>query len=286
MSLIRLLLIFIISATSFHSYAKDSSIYWEITSPKGNKHFLFGTIHIDDNRVTNFHSKVLEGIKASNIFLMETNEIQDFKILLTKTPLYEKELSQKELDQMKSLAYFHTMPFERVMMMKPWLLAVIFNSPRPITPFNQDNLLKTKAADALLITQGLESVQEHFSVLDTFSLIDQMRMLKKVLNRNESDKEKDYESLVAAYQTNNPAKILELDEKVTKNIVSNGMWNDMKKKLLINRNILFFNRILDLEENNKLFIAVGASHLSGTNGLLNLFVDAGYSLKPLSPFVK
>ena len=281
MSLIRLLLIFIISAISFHSYALDSSIYWEITSPKGNKHFLFGTIHIDDNRVTNFHPKVLEGIKSSNIFLMETNEIQDFNILLAKTPLYEK-----ELDQMKSLAYFHTMPFERVMMMKPWLLAVIFNSPRPITPFNQDNLLKTKAADALLKTQGLESVQEHFSVLDTFSLIDQMRMLKKVLNRNESDKEKDYESLVAAYQTNNPAKILELDEKVTKNIVSNGMWNDMKKKLLINRNILFFNRILDLEENNKLFIAVGASHLSGTNGLLNLFVDAGYSLKPLSPFVK
>ena len=223
MSLIRLLLIFIISAISFHSFAKDSSIYWEITSPKGNKHYLFGTIHIDDNRVTNFHPKVLEGIKASNIFLMETNEIQDFKILLAKTPLYEKELSQKELDQMKSLAYFHTMPFERVMMMKPWLLAVIFNSPRPITPFNQDNLLKTKAADALLLTQGLESVQEHFSVLDTFSLRDQMRMLKKVLNRNESDKEKDYELLVAAYQTNNPAKILELDEKVTKNIVSNEM---------------------------------------------------------------
>ena len=158
-----------------------------------------------------------------------------FKILLTKTPLYERELSQKELDQMKSLAYFHTMPFERVMMMKPWLLAVIFNSPRPITPFNQDNLLKTKAADALLLTQGLESVQEHFSVLDTFSLTDQMRMLKKVLNRNESDKEKDYESLVAAYQTNNPVKILELDEKVTKNIVSNGMWDDMKKKLITRR---------------------------------------------------
>ena len=64
------------------------------------------------------------------------------------------------------------------------------------------------------------------------------------------------------------------------------MWDDMKKKLLINRNTLFFERILDLEEDNKLFIAVGASHLSGKNGLLNLFVDAGYSLKPLPPFVR
>ena len=49
---------------------------------------------------------------------------------------------------------------------------------------------------------------------------------------------------------------------------------------------LFFNRILELEEGNKLFIAVGASHLAGKNGLLNLFQDAGYSLKPLAPFIK
>lgn len=285
MSLVRLLL-FILLAISFQSYSNESSIYWEITSPKGNKHFLFGTIHIDDNRVINFHPKVLEGIKASNIFLMETNEIQDFKILMAETSVYEKKLSQIELDQMKSLAYFHTMSLERVMMMKPWLLAVIFNSPRPITPFNQDNLLKTKAAESLLVTQGLESVQEHFSVLDTFSLEDQMDMLKRVLSRKDTEKEKDYELLVAAYQTNNPEKILEVDEKVTKNIVSNTMWNEMKKKLLINRNMLFFNRILDLEEGNKLFIAVGASHLSGKNGLLNLFINAGYSLKPLSPFTK
>tara|TARA_B100000035_G_scaffold167929_1_gene143335 strand:+ start:32090 stop:32911 length:822 start_codon:yes stop_codon:yes gene_type:complete len=271
---------------SFQSYSSESSIYWEITSPKGKKHYLFGTIHIDDNRVINFHPEVEEGIKASNIFLMETNEIQDFKILLTKISVYEDKLSTKELDKMKSLAYFHTIPFERVMMMKPWLLAVIFNSPRPITPFNQDNLLKTEATDSLLVTQGLESVQEHFSVLDTFPLNDQMDMLKKVLSRKETDKEKDYEALVEAYQTNNPEKILEVDERITKNIVSDKMWNEMKKKLLINRNTLFFKRILDLEEGNKLFIAVGASHLGGKNGLLNLFIDAGYSLQPLSPLVK
>ncbi len=286
MSLLRLLPLCIVLMVSFQSYSSESSIYWEITSPKGKKHYLFGTIHIDDNRVINFHPEVEEGIKASNIFLMETNEIQDFKILLTKISVYEDKLSTKELDKMKSLAYFHTIPFERVMMMKPWLLAVIFNSPRPITPFNQDNLLKTEATDSLLVTQGLESVQEHFSVLDTFPLNDQMDMLKKVLSRKETDKEKDYEALVEAYQTNNPEKILEVDERITKNIVSDKMWNEMKKKLLINRNTLFFKRILDLEEGNKLFIAVGASHLGGKNGLLNLFIDAGYSLQPLSPLVK
>ena len=282
---VKFFLLLALSMVTFQSYASENSIYWEITSPQGIKHFLFGTIHIDDNRVTNFHPKVLEGIKSSNIFLMETDEIQDFKVLLNAESIYEKNLTIEELDEIKHLAYFHTMPLERVMQMKPWLLAVIFNSPRPITPFNQDNLLKTQATDSLLITKGLESVSEHFSVLDTFSTQQQIGMLKKVLGRKESVKEKDYESLVGAYLINNPAKILQVDEKITKKIVSDSMWKDMQKKLLINRNTLFFKRILDIEKDNKLFIAVGASHLAGKNGLLNLFKNAGYSLKPLTPFL-
>lgn len=286
MFFVRTLLFFILSSLSFHIFSVDKSIYWEVMSPKGQKHFLFGTIHIDDNRVTNFHPGVIEGIKSSNIFLMETDDIQDFSLLLNKEVLYEKYLTIDELDKMKDLAYFHTMSFDRVMRMKPWLLAVIFNSPRPINPFNQDNLLKTKAIDLSLMTQGLESAQEHFSVLDTFSVKEQISMLKIVLNRDESNKEKDYELLVNAYLKFNPEYILQIDEQVTKKIVSKAMWNKMKQKLLINRNKLFFERILEKEEKNQLFIAVGASHLGGKNGLLNLFKENGYVLKPLLPLVK
>ena len=84
----------------------------------------------------------------------------------------------------KLLADFHTMSFERVLKMKPWLLAVIFDSPRPITPFNLDNLLRTKARDLGLKIKGLETSEEHFQVLDNFSVEEQVNFLKKVLDKS------------------------------------------------------------------------------------------------------
>ena len=39
--------------------------------------------------------------------------------------------------------------------------------------------------------------------------------------------------------------------------------------------------IVSIEKGNKIFIAVGASHLGGETGLLNQFKEAGFKLKPI-----
>lgn len=286
MFLFKLLYEFTLLTLSFPIFAVDQSVYWEITSPSGKTHFLFGTIHTDDNRVSEFHPEVLRGLKASNTFIMETDEIQDRSILLVKNAFYEKYLDEGDFDRIKDLAYFHTMPLESALQMKPWLLAIIFNSPRPITPFNQDNLLKRKAEDLFMVVQGLETVSEHFSVLDAFEVSDQMTLLATVLKRNEDIKLKDYEALVNAYLTFDPEVILQTDESITSKLVSNEMWKEMQEKLIQARNQLFFERILELENGNNLFIAVGASHLGGSNGLLNLFKAGGYQIKPLPPLAQ
>ena len=195
-------------------------------------------------------------------------------------------MDEGDFDRIKDLAYFHTMPLESALQMKPWLLAIIFNSPRPITPFNQDNLLKRKAEDLFMVVQGLETVSEHFSVLDAFELSDQMTLLTTVLKRSEDIKLKDYEALVNAYLTFDPEVILQTDESITSKLVSKEMWKVMQEKLIYARNQLFFERILELEDGNNLFIAVGASHLGGSNGLLNLFKAGGYQIKPLPPLAQ
>lgn len=286
MPLTKLLYLLVLVTLTLPVQASEQSVYWEITSPTGTTHFLFGTIHTDDNRVSDFHPEVLRGLKSSNTFLMETDEIQDRNVLFGNKSFYEKFLDEDDIDQVKELAYFHTIPLETILKMKPWLVAIIFNSPRPITPFNQDNLLKRKAEDLLMVVRGLETVPEHFGVLDTFNIDEQIEMLKTVLNRNNDIKEKDYEVLMSAYLTFNPETILHTDELITSNLVSEKMWEKMKEKLIYARNQLFFDRIMDFAHGNNLFIAVGASHLGGGNGLLNLFREAGYRLKPLPPLAQ
>ena len=261
--------------------AEENSIFWKLTSPNGSEHYLYGTIHTDDNRVSDINAEVIEALKSSQIFLMETMEISNPKLLLMNSIDYSLYFNESDLDKIKLLANFHTMSFEQVLKMKPWLLAVIFDSPRPITPFNLDNLLKTKARDLGLRIKGLETSEEHFQLLDNFSIQEQINFLKKVLEKSLEQKEKDYEQLMSAYLSQDINNIIKINEGLTSKLVSKSMWIKIKKKLLINRNELFFNRAHKLVDNNQLFIAVGASHLGGENGLLKQFERAGYQLKAI-----
>ena len=199
---------------------KINSIFWQITDLKGKEHYLFGTIHTDDNRVSNFKPIVEEKLKEIDIFVMEADEVIDRSILRVDSKVYSGRLSEEELEKINLLADFHTMPREHILSMKPWILAVIFDSPRPITPFNQDNLLKSKAEDFMKITQGLETPEEHFNALDKFTIDEQISLLKAVLKKDLEQKEADYELLVTAYLTFNTEKILNTDTRITKSLVS------------------------------------------------------------------
>ncbi len=258
-----------------------NSIFWQITDLEGKKHYLFGTIHTDDNRVSNFNPIVSEKLKEIDIFVMEADEVIDRSILHVDPKVYNGYLNEKEVEKINLLADFHTMSRENILSMKPWILAVIFDSPRPITPFNQDNLLKSKAEDFMKITQGLETPREHFNALDKFTIDEQMSLLKAVLKKGLEQKEADYELLISAYLTFNTEKILKTDTLITKNLVSKATWEKMEYHFLTRRNKFFGERVKELIKGNKVFIAVGASHLGGETGLLNQFKEAGFKLKPI-----
>ena len=261
---------------------KINSIFWQITDLKGKEHYLFGTIHTDDNRVSNFKPIVIEKLKEVDIVVMEADEVIDRSILHVDPKVYNGHLSEEELEKINLLADFHTMPRENILSMKPWILAVIFDSPRPITPFNQDNLLKSKAEDYLKVTQGLETPREHFKALDMFTIDEQMSLLKAVLKKDLKQKEVNYELLLSAYLTFNTEKILKTDILITKSLVSDTVWEKMEYYFLTRRNKFFGERIKELIKGNRVFIAVGASHLGGETGLLNQFKDAGFKLTPMS----
>ena len=277
----KLIVSILLTSCIFPLSAHENSIFWKLISPSGTESYLYGTIHTDDNRVSDINKKIIDALKSSQIFLMETMEISNPNLLLMSNIDYSLYFNESDIDKIKLLADFHTMSFEKVLKMKPWLLAVIFDSPRPITPFNLDNLLRTKARDLGLKIKGLETSEEHFQVLDNFSVEEQVNFLKKVLDKSLEQKEEDYERLMAAYLHQDLSNIIAINERLTSQLVSKSMWIKVKEKILINRNKVFFNRVHELSENNRLFIAVGASHLGGSNGLLKQFELAGYKLNAL-----
>ena len=75
-------------------------------------------------------------------------------------------------------------------------------------------------------------------------------------------------------------KIVSVNEELTKSLVSNAIWEKMEYHFLTRRNKFFGERVKELIKGNRIFIAVGASHLGGETGLLNQFKEAGFKLKP------
>ena len=266
--------------------ANENSIFWELESPEGKQIFIFGSIHVDDNRVVDFSDSVNNAMKKSDLFVSETNNVNNLKALEGLGGEYNTYLSDEDFQKISELSDFHSIETEFAIKLKPWLLGFIFSSPQAMNPFNQDNLLKVAASNYGLASKGLETVDEHYSVLDTLSPEDQFQILKNVLNLSEVDKEKNYQLMIKTYLTFNLNKILNVDEEITKSIVPKKAWSSVKNELIHKRNKLFFNRLLILAKKNVLFVAVGASHLAGDDGLLQQFFQAGFKKKSLIPFKK
>lgn len=259
----------------------QNGLFWKATAPSGKITYLFGTIHTDDNRVTNFSPAVKDALKSSDSFMMETLAPNDPSVFMTEHGSLEGFLNEKELDTLLQLAEFHVMHRDAALNMKPWLLAVVFDSPRPLTPFGQDNLLMSQAEDLGKEVIGIEDTQEHFGVMDNFSHEEQLMMLRAVLKRTQQTKQNDFDKILNAYLQGNADKISQLDDKITGAMLPANLWARMRVKLIDERNTVMAERVIEEGVAKNIFVAVGASHLAGPGGLVAKLKQAKYQLQAI-----
>ena len=270
---------FLLLSTSFLVEATGKGLFWQVEAPNGTVSYLFGTIHTDDNRVTDFSRPILDALKAVDLFVMETQPNSDPANFMMAEGSLKDMLNEAEVGQVKALTDFHVMHLSQALTMKPWLLAVVFSQYKPQTPYSQDNLLMRGSQDFGKSIKGLESSQEHFGVIDGFSMDDQLVMLRTALSLTEEQKETNFETLIAAYLKGDSDALLALDAEMTGASLSKDLWQRMRVKLLDERNVLMAERAIPLAQQQSVFIAVGAAHLAGDGGLIHAFQQAGFTLK-------
>ena len=258
--------------------AADNGMLWKLEAPSGKVSYLLGTMHTDDQRVTEFSPKILEAFNQSEAFMMETLPPRDPSIFMMKQGTVSEMMTEKEFDQVRELADFHSMHIEAAMHMKPWLLAVIFDLPKPKALYSMDELLMAKAEEQDKKIIGLEKMRDHFSVLDSVSMEDQMIMLRAVLKRSQKDKERDYEKLLKTYQSGDLKKIIDLDDKITGGMLPKAVWENMRVKLIDERNAGMAEGLVSVAKDQAVFAAVGASHLAGDGGILGRLRNAGFAV--------
>lgn len=127
--------------------------------------------------------------------------------------------------------------------------------------------------EADLPVSGLETAMEQMKALDNISLEEQAAQLMEVV-RNPRESCGQYAEMVSIYRQQDLQALMDLTEN------DPGIGQHLES-LLDRRNQNWIPKIREMLTEDVLFIAVGAGHLAGENGVVNLMRRQGFVMKPL-----
>jgi uncharacterized protein len=271
-----------------HTFSKqnnDNTLLWQV-SGNGLKHpsFLFGTFHLLCKDDIHFSDQLKEAIKESNEIYMEL-DMDDPSTLLSGI-LYMNMKDGKKLSDLytpeeykKLQAYFSDSLNTPLMMLqraKPYfLVALIYpkmmncQSPAGV----EEELLKIAKEDKKEI-KGLETMQFQASVFDSIPYEWQAKELLKNIDSFTVYKN-EFDEMIHLYKNQY------LDSMQTM-VGASEFGSDKYEDLLLNdRNKKWVKELNEIMKTESVFVAVGAGHLGGAEGLISLLKKEGYTVEPL-----
>jgi uncharacterized protein YbaP (TraB family) len=267
--------------------------FYRIEGGQGAMLLLMGTIHLGPPEGWRFSPAILDGLDRANRFVLEidireaTEEavsslaaemvvIEPPNTLIDLvSPETAKVLEEKDAD----LAMMG-MPENARRWMKPWFIAMsLIESAATRSGFSTSTPAESAILEALgtrpLI--GLETFEEQMEMLDGLSARDQDLMLRDTLSRIDTAVD-DIRSLVQAWRRGDEDRLEELARDGVDELPELEAFYDV---LLGDRNrrwLLIFQSFLDSPRyaDETVFVGVGALHLVGQDGLVDLLREEGY----------
>lgn len=123
--------------------------------------------------------------------------------------------------------------------------------------------------------KGLESIDFQLNLLYGKSIATQAEDLLETI-RKEAELAPFSIELYHAYMNQDIEKVYELMRSPKM-----GMKSEEEQEMVISRNENWANQLQSILPNKSVFVCVGAGHLPGEKGLLNLLLQAGYTITPV-----
>jgi uncharacterized protein YbaP (TraB family) len=256
----------------------ENSVLWEVSgNGLAKPSYLFGTIHMICGKDFVMKPKATEAFSKTSKLALEVNmsDIEELKIVqqaaMGKEPL-SKTLSPKQIalleDVLKNnggltLAQVDSYTLETVMS----LLFMKSFGCADLKFYEMEFLSKAKEVKKPIV--GLEKATEQLEFLSKSFTDDELLAYLQKINSNMADAMiKDYTN-----EDINSLYAMTTDKEL--------MSASAKKTLLDTRNVNWLKIMPEMMRKESVFFAVGAAHLAGETGVINLLKKAGYTVKPI-----
>jgi uncharacterized protein YbaP (TraB family) len=267
-------------------FAQDNSaLFWSIGKNGEPAGFLLGTIHSEDPRVLDFKEEFIRDLNTNDFFAMEI--VPDLPTLarLTEYMQYqdgstlESRIGPDRYVVLQSVLARYRVPADWVVRMKVWAAMLTLSVPPPETGLFMDFSLSLRAAGAGLKVVGLETLEQQLSFLEQMSMERQLALLDQAMEEQEKSGEIHAQMVNSYLQGGLLALKMQADEQLDQLDVETRQY--FIEQGIDLRNQRMIDALLPLLQQGKVLTAVGALHLPGDKGLIQLLRDKGYDLEPL-----
>ena len=283
-------LIAILVCTSYSLSYAEKNFLWRIQSKK-NTVYVLGSIHLLKKDVYPL-SRTIEGAFEKSDVLAVEADVSDINRLdlqkLMASAFYpasdslEKHVSGKTFNLIKEETARAGLPMEMVYNQKPWFLALTLESIELMKSgydpnYGIDKHFLSKAEGRKKISE-LESLDYQIDLLAGLNDEEQELFLLYTL-RELKILVQEVDKLVDAWKS---GAVEKMESTITKSLAEDRRFYTIYDKLIYKRNRNMSQKIEGyLKTNGTYFVVVGAAHLLGDKGIIQLLKDKGYSVEQL-----
>ena len=266
----------------------DEGLLWRVSKAGLADSFVFGTIHIADARVNRIAKPVEDALARSRTLALELGggtvmdpqvfELEQFRDGRRLQPL----IGDETFARVRAELAAQDVPEGVIERMKPWaaMVKLARAAPRGEEPSLDQRLLAVARGRGLKVAP-LEWVEEQIAAFDAVPLESQIALLKHVLV-NRDALEADVDATVDAWLRGDLARLARMSDRLGDRYPGMGQhyWQ-LTRHLIHNRTVLMHHRLFMPLRAGRVFVAVGALHLHGDKGLLQLIARDGYRVTRL-----
>ncbi len=273
--------------------ALPQSLLWKIEHEDLDQpSYLFGTIHMIPKEEYFLPTGFEEAFAKTTdvVFEIDLDDMSGISsmmgmlsnLMMNDGMTLSKLLTEAEYKEVAD--YFEDMGLPMFLLgkVKPMFLSMLAEVNMDPSSLQSENIvsyemeLYQKAQTTKKEVSGLETMKYQMSLFDSIPYKDQAMMLLEAV-RGTSTESDMFDETVALYKTQNIEGMVAMVGESEA-----GKDSNFEDILLNNRNRNWIPVMSDMMKTESVFFAVGAGHLAGPSGVINLLKKQGYKLTPVS----
>ncbi|MFN3546271.1 MAG: TraB/GumN family protein [Mesorhizobium sp.] len=272
------------------------SLLWTVKKSGVEPSFLFGTMHLTDPRVTELTDAARAAYDSAGTVVIETTDVIDQArmmaamierpdlMMYTDGATLTSALPPEKAKAIEAGLSARGIPPASVSKMKPWMLAGVLSMPACENarkaagmPILDVKLAKDAQAQGKTVA-GLESMIDQLDAMASLPLDFHIDGLIATLELGDRIDDV-FETMIVLYAREDVGMIWPLFRKVLPEDEV-GAYEAFERIIIDARNVTMRDNAIPILDAGNAFIAVGALHLPGERGLVELLRAAGYTVSP------